>query len=202
MEEAKNICNNFLTDLDGFLRDNLDNLTCSDINNIYSNFYEDLKDYKGNANGFTGLSEFIIFRFILNMLGGSFDKKQETTYLYSFESKDKKYRIGENLPVFIGSKKYVPDITIYKNDVPILVIEIKLYLTNGIKTLMDDINKLNSITSEYPDTKGLFICYNKIPEKGKIYKRLTEETNSNNKLDYIILNENSLLFKDSLKKHI
>lgn len=202
MEGVRKICNNFLTDLDTFLDDNKDNLTCSDVYNIYHYFYEDLKNYKGNANGFTGLSEYIIFRFILNMLGGSFNKKQETPYLYSFESKDKKYRIGENLPVIIKTKKYVPDITIYKDDIPVLVVEIKLYLTNGIKTLMGDINKLNAITSEYPNTQGLFVCYNKIPVKGKIYKRLIDETNSNNKLNYLILNENNQLFKNALRKYI
>lgn len=47
---------------------------------------------------------------------------------------------------------------------------------------MGDIKKLNAITSEYPNTQGLFICYNKIPVKGKIYKRLIDETNSINKL--------------------
>lgn len=46
VERTRKICNNFLTDLDKFLDDNKDNLTCSDVYNIYHYFYEDLKNIK------------------------------------------------------------------------------------------------------------------------------------------------------------
>jgi len=144
MEDARTICNNFLTDLDGFLHDNIDYLTCSDVHDIYSDFFRDLKDFKGNSSGFTGLSEYIIFRFILHLLGSSFVKVKKTDELYEFASKDGIYRIGQNTPLKTSSKRYYPDIIVYKKNLPILIIEIKIYLTNGITTLMEDLNKLKN----------------------------------------------------------
>lgn len=199
MNKARQICNNFLIGLDGFLKDNLDSLTCADVNNIYSDFYTDLKEYKGNSNGFTGLSEYLIFRFIYHLLGCSFKKEQISPMLYAFTSED--YKIGQNIPIIVNSARYYPDVLIYKNGNPVLIIEIKLYLTNGVKTLMGDINKLKKITSAYPGSKGLFISYNIIPEKGKIYKKLNDEINLNNQLNYLILAYNNELLKDELEMY-
>ena len=202
MEDARTICNKFLKDLDGFLYDNIDNLTCSDVHDIYSDFFRDLKDFKGNSSGFTGLSEYIIFHFILHLLGSSFVKVKKTNELYEFVSKDGIYQIGQNTPLKTSSKRYYPDIIVYKKNLPILIVEIKIYLTNGITTLMEDLNKLKEMNTEYPNSKGLFICYWKLSEKNKTYKRLLEEVDSNSDLNYIILDGNNDLFKNSLLKCI
>lgn len=200
MDEVREICNTFLNDIDGFLETNLDTLTCADIYNIYSNFYMDLKNYKGNSSGFTGLSEYLIFRFFYHMLDVSFSPIQITPDLYEFKSSDGKYRIGQSIPIKIGNRKLYPDIVVYKNNALFLVAEIKLYLTSGIKDLKKDIQKLTEINNKYPGTKGIFISYNIIPLNGKIYKLLLDETDSKEWLDYIILAENRNPLKTSLEK--
>jgi Holliday junction resolvase len=203
MKDSRIICFNFLRDLDEFLRENLDNLTCSDINKMYSNFFMELKDFKGNSNGFSGLSEYIIFRFIFHLLGGFFDRKLITaTELYEFVSKDGIYVIGQNTPFMASSRKYYPDIVVYKKNVPVLVVEIKIYPTYGTKTIIADINKLNEMISGFPSARGLFISYYKIPVKGKMHERLIEEVNLNDRLDYLVLGENDSLFKDNLQKFL
>lgn len=202
MDEAREICNTFLNDIDGFLETNLDNLTCADIYNIYSNFYMDLKKFKGNSSGFTGLSEYLIFRFFYHIFGGSFKPIQITPDLYEFKSPNGKYRIGQSIPIKIGNRKFYPDIVIYKNNALFLVAEIKLYLTSGIKDLKNDIEKLSEINNEYPGTKGIFISYNIIPLKGKIYKMLLDENESKDWFDYLILAENHNPLKTSLEKFL
>lgn len=201
MNKAKPIYNTFLKDLDKFLGKNLGNLTCADIREMYFDFYWELKNFKGNSSGFTGLSEYIIFRLIYNLLGGSFEKRAISQWLYEFVSTDKIYRIGQNTPITAGNQKFYPDIIVYKNDNPFLVIEIKIYLTYGIKTLMGDIDKLNVINSMYPNSKGLFIIYDDI-SKGKAFERLKREIKLNNNLNYIILEGNSRLFKKEIDNYL
>lgn len=200
MCEGQKICRSFLDDLDVFLADNLDELACSDIYDIYSDFYSYLKVFKSNSSGFTGLSEFLIFRIIYHLLGGSFNKVQISKDLIAFESDDGTYHIGQSIPIVFDSKKYYPDIVIYKNNHPFLVAEIKLYLTNGIQTLMSDIDKLTEINKHYPNVKGLFISYNLIPETGKIYKKLMEEKKSKDWLKHLILAGNNQSIKEFLQE--
>lgn len=201
MNNAKIIFNTFLKDLDEFLGDNLDSLTCADVREMYSDFYWELKNFKGNSSGFTGLSEYVIFRLIYHLLGGSFDKRAVSQWLFEFVSKDGIYRIGQNTSITVGNQKFYPDVIVYKNDNPLLVVEIKIYLTYGIKTLMGDIDKLNVITSEYPGAKGLFIIYDNM-SKGKAFEWLTEEIKLNNNINYLILEENNCLFKNEIENYL
>lgn len=201
-KEPQNICQDFLKNLDLFIANNLDTLTCADVYNIYSDFFHDLKQFKGNSSGFTGLSEYTIFRIFYHLLGGNFEPKQITNDLYDFRSPDGRFRIGQSTPIIAGSRKYYPDIQILKDDYPLMICEIKVYLTSGIKTLETDIRKLTEINKEYPGTKGLFITYNAISAKGKIYKKLLNENDSNDWFNYLILADNDILIKKSLEKFL
>lgn len=200
--EARKIGLDFLQGLDDYLAENLDDLRWSDVFEIYFDFYSDMKKYKGNSNGFTGLSEYIIFRYIYHLLGGSFDSVQISRDLFEFQSSDDIYRLGQNTPIQVESRKYYPDIIIYRHDVPVFVVEIKIYLTNGVQTLMGDINKLNKIHETFPTAKCLFINYTTIPKNGKIYQRLLEETEFKEWLDFVILDKNEQNIKENLEKHI
>lgn len=174
-------------------------LTAYDIFTIYFDFFEDLKKFKGNSDGFMGLSEYLLFRYLYNYLGGSF-KPVLLKSVYIFESQEKNYMIGQNIPLYIDSKTFKPDIIVYKDNEPVLVIEIKIYLTNGMKSLERDINKLKHIHSQYNNATCLFICFCRISEKGKIYKFLMDEVKSNNWLNYLILEENKQNLKEFFEK--
>lgn len=201
-KEPRNITQGFLKNLDLFIATNLGTLTCADVYGIYSNFYMDLKQFKGNSSGFTGLSEYTIFRIFYHLLGGNFELKQITNDLYDFRSPDGRFRIGQSTPIIAGPHKYYPDIQIFKDDSLLMICEIKLYLTYGIKTLENDIQKLDEINKEYPGTKGLFISYNPIPIKGKIYRKLLDEERSKDWFNYLILHDNNQSIKKILEKII
>jgi hypothetical protein len=83
--EPRNIIKDFLKNLDLFIATNLDTLTCADVYNIYSDFFHDLKQFKGNSSGFTGLSEYTIFRIFYHLLGGNFEPKQITNDSLRFQ---------------------------------------------------------------------------------------------------------------------
>lgn len=190
------ICKIFLQEIDDYFAENLEYITCSELYDHYAYMFQTLKEFKGNSNGFTGLSEYLIFRFIYNLLGGSFKRVPLNKDTSEFRSKDENYIIGENILVAAGSNKYRPDIVVYKNNKLVLAVEIKLYLTSGIKSLETDLNKLKEIHKHHPSAKGLFISYSPISKKGEIYKKLIGEVNSNNWLDYAILAGNNKLFKE------
>lgn len=200
--EARKIGLNFLQGIDDYLAENLDDLRWSDMFDIYFGFFRDLKKYKGSSGGFTGLSEYIIFRYIYHLLGGSFENVRISQDLFEFQSDDGVYRLGQNTPIQVESRRYYPDIIIYRNDIPVFVVEIKIYLTNGVQTLMGDINKLNEIHETYPTAKCLFINYTNIPKNGKIYPRLIEETEFKEWLDFVILDKNEQNIKENLEKYI
>jgi len=200
--EARKIGLDFLQGLDDYIAANLDNLRWFDIFEIYFDFFGDMKKYKGSSGGFTGLSEYIIFRYIYHLFGGSFENVQISRDLFEFQSNDGVYRLGQNTPIQVESRKYYPDIIIYRHDVPIFVIEIKIYLTNGVQTLMGDIKKLNEIHEAYPTAKCLFINYTTISKNGKIYPKLLEETEFKEWLDFVILDKNEQNIKEHLKKYI
>jgi hypothetical protein len=37
-----------------------------------------MKEFKGNSNGFTGLSEYLVFRLLYHLLGGAFGREAVT----------------------------------------------------------------------------------------------------------------------------
>ena len=136
------------------------------------------------------------------MIRGEFNKVQITPERSEFISKDGNYRVGQDSPIFVNETRYQPDIIVYKNDKPILFIEIKLYLNAGIKDLEKDLDKLKNIGNQYPSAKCLFISYKILPIKGKIYKKLIDEINSHKSLYYLILQENDQPLNEFFKEFI
>jgi len=201
-QEARKIGLDFLQGLDDYIAENLDDLRWYDIFKIYFDFFGDMKLYKGNSSGFTGLSEYIIFRYFYHLLGGSFDTVQISRDLFEFQSDDGVYRLGQNTPIKTESRRCYPDIIVYRDNVPVFVVEIKIYLTSGVETMMGDINKLNEIHETYPSANCLFINYTPISKKGKIYERLLEETESKEWLNFVVLENNEENIKKSLEKLI
>ncbi|MEO0101331.1 MAG: hypothetical protein ABIK84_02925 [candidate division WOR-3 bacterium] len=66
-------------ELDNLIKENWRSFTCHQIASIYHDFLFDmqrgLRGLRGTATNFTGLSEFLIFRFLYHQLGGSFESK-------------------------------------------------------------------------------------------------------------------------------
>jgi|AP45_3_1055517.scaffolds.fasta_scaffold308527_2 hypothetical protein len=74
-----------LKPLDDYLKENLHQLTCQDIRCLYEGFFDSLKDYRGTSTGFFGLSEFLVFRPLIHLLGAERNASQdEGRHTYSF----------------------------------------------------------------------------------------------------------------------
>ncbi|MFQ3675074.1 MAG: hypothetical protein SNJ64_00855 [Endomicrobiia bacterium] len=180
------ITRKFLEELDRYLKENLNNITCKDIYNLYCQFLLELKEFKGNATGFTGLSEYLIYRF-----------------LYNLNVQKNVFQIGQNSRVIVAGKRYYPDIVIYKKtDELMAVIQIKIYITGGHKELKDEIEKLKDIQNHYSEIQALFVIFNDQPKGGRILSLLEETKNNMQWFDFLILENNKTLLKNILEEWI
>lgn len=190
------ICKNFLIDIDNFIAENLFKTKCSDMYDVYSKFFWDLKLFQGNSNGFTGLSEYLIFRFLYNQLGGLFKIRAKTKDLNEFISPSGRICIGQNIPV-LADKKYYPDIVIYSDDTLVGVIQIKLYVTGGLKEINREMNTFEVLKEHHPHMKGLFLSFNKFPPTSKLLSKLNDESSSKDWFNFLLLDKNEdLLYKN------
>ena len=96
----------YLEEMDKFIAKNYRILTCGDIHDIYFDFLQVLKEFRGTSTGFTGLSELLILRFLYHQLGGSFKIHDvpDTDELKEFISESyNNLRIGP-LPFKVGKR--------------------------------------------------------------------------------------------------
>lgn len=198
MRAFHDVGRDFLIGIDFYIKENLTNITCSDIHDCYFDFFYDLKEFQGNSNGFTGLSEYLLFRFFYHLLGGSFTRIQKTEGLWEFVS-DSGIKIGQNTPLETPGKKYYPDIVVYKDETPVFIVEIKIYLTSGIKEVEKEISKFDKIKKTYPRINALFISFNKISEGGKIFNKINTEMGKRNWLNFLMLGGNESLLKTEIE---
>ncbi len=182
---------------------------CADIYRLYfEDFWENLKKKTGCANGFTGLSEVIVFTILKDLIErehGEFNSDpekytNETYYLYN-----QKFAIGRGLSVYAGKgKRRTPDIVIWKNPsgdlkkkTPDCAIEIKIYATGGVKTVKEAINRLRELRKALKTFKGMIIFYHPPPREGK--ELLERIKNEEGWLDYVILKDNDENLVERLK---
>lgn len=190
----------FLTQLDDLVATNWQYLRCNDIYKLYFEFSNDLKNFRGNANGFTGLSEYLIFRFLYHQLGGSFRKESwMTSGVSQFVGKD--CRIGQNVPLYLGDEKRrcVPDIVLYQEDSLIAAIQIKVYLTTGRKEVDKEMETFKELRKTNPEGfRAMLLIYDHSPsDRGLVRQELCRQKNTNDWFDFLVLrgNDESLAIK-------
>jgi len=110
-------------------------------------FHRYLKEYKGNSRGFTGLSGYLIFGFMVHLLGGSSTRVAKTGHLHEFVKGDLK--IAQNIPTYVGKRRTVPDISVFKSDEPVGVIHTKIYVTHGKKEMEREIEPLRILKQRH-----------------------------------------------------
>ncbi len=191
----------FLEEVDAYIRDNVWTLTGADLHAVYRDFFKDLKEFKGNANGFTGLSEYLVFRSLYHLLGGAFDRHRApgSHEVYEFQSTlDKRIRIGQSVPVRIGDKRYYPDITLYESDNLTAVSQVKLYLTGGQHEVTTEVQKLEALRTRFPGMRALLIIFSRLSKKGTVMPVLEAAKASKPWCDYVVLEPSKELFSSVL----
>ena len=199
-----NIGRRFLEEIDRYLEINRHNLRCADIHNIYSQFFKDLKEFKGNSNGFTGLSEYLVFRFLYHVLGGRFDRRRvpNSSDLWEFVSQFGDLRIGQSVRVQIDGKRYYPDIVVYCSDKLIAVIQVKICLTHGLREIKKELEVLEKLRERHPEMRALLIIFMRLSKKGTILPALQGTKKSKKWFDFLILEQNEELFGRALQSSL
>ncbi len=191
----------FFKEIDSYLIKNRKKLTCANVAEIYWKFFNTSKKFKGNSEGFTGLSELIIFRYLFHQLGGSsFVRKSVSEQQFQFISEN--CRLGCNIPLVINDKKYKPDIVVFQSDKLIAVISVKVYFTNGFNTIADEMEKLEKFKASHPEMKALLITFASQPQKGKVLAKLREVKKSKEWFNFMYLKENNELFGKTMGKYL
>lgn len=208
---------NFLKELDIHIQKNWADLKCDDVSQIYWDFWNTLKPFKGNSNGFTGLSEYLIMRILLHKLGDwqVVEHSKDTRY---FHSKDFRHLyVVPEYPFKKGFNKkknrpeYVkPDIVIcqsptspFKGIKRLLgIIEVKVYLTSGRKTVAAVFDKLAAIRKKHKELKALLLIFDEISNKPSSLAELKKKScnDSSKWFSYCSLKETKISLSEVLEE--
>lgn len=196
----------FFKAIDSYMEKKYEDMSCDEVYRSYADFVHFVKENregKGSSSGFTGLSELLVLRFLIHLLGNDFDSKQIADgEVYKFVSKNNGTVLTHNAKV--KKSKVRPDIVIYENEKgyedgnPFAVIEIKTYLTDSFETFYKAIGKIERIRSESKNLKAAIINYDKLSEKGNVNQKIQDSVKQRNWLGYITLEENKKPLKEVL----
>jgi hypothetical protein len=192
-----NIGRRFLEDIDSYIKNNLRTLTCSQIRDLYSRFFDDLKVLKGNSNGFTGLSEYLVFRSLYHLLGGGFKRENASGSHWIYEFVKDRLRIGQSIPIYINERRLYPDIAIYHSDKLKAIAQIKIYITNVSKEVINEIEKMKLLRRKFNDMYALLIIY-ELSKGSKINNELQKLQDEISWFHFTILNKNDALISNIL----
>lgn len=190
----------FFKSLDSYLMENLKKLSCNDIYNIYSNFGSEMQKIKGNANGFTGISEVIIFRYLFALCGGIFSAQAVENSETLQEFNNGTYTLGQSSRIKLDDKRKYPDIIIKKDKTVAAIIQIKTYVTNGIKEAKHEIEDFKLFKKYYKEMKGYMIIFIDYGEQSDIRKIFEEFGKVNKWFKLVILQNNENNFYNEIKE--
>jgi len=160
-KDAHELCREWLNNIDKLIAENINKLTCNDIKEIYYfSLFGELKKWRSSSSGFTGFSEFLIFRSLYHSIGEIFEAVETgsiATNPIVFRSKN--YEIGQNVKRKLEATKRTPDIYIERNGKLVSIIQIKLVMGGGEKQITREIETSNLFKKAYPDIRGLFIVF-------------------------------------------
>lgn len=151
---------NWFIEIDSFIKENIDALTCSDIKEIYFSLFRELKQWRSTSSLFTGFSELLLFRNLIHTIPEGFTPvKTGNINSHPILFKSDNYTLGQGIrKEFNGVRKY-PDISVeYKGNLKSIA-QIKIVMGSGQKQLDKEVKTFKIMKNAYPNLKGLFISY-------------------------------------------
>ncbi len=100
-----------------------------------------------------------------------------------------------------NKKKIIPDITIIKAGKIIAVIQIKIYLSGGIKEINDEIEKFKKIMAKFDNISIPLIIF-ELSKKGKIFTELKNIEDNEPWFNFVILKQNEKFIARLLIDHL
>jgi len=161
VRKAHELCREWFDNIDGHIAENINKLTCNDIKEIYYfSLFGELKRWRSSSSGFTGFSEFLVFRSLYHVIGEIFTAVETgdiATDPIIFRSEN--YEIGQNVQRKLDGNKRTPDIYVEHNGELISIIQIKLVTGGGKNQITREIETFKLFKKSYPDIRGLFIVF-------------------------------------------
>ena len=119
--------------------------------------------YRCTSAGFSGFSELLVFRLVLNLLGGvkAFESKQLTPDLCEYVNGEKTVQQNSSFEITSSNSKQfrvLPDIAILHDGLLQSMISIKTYIL-GPSVLEEELEKIDLIHKEYPRLKVLLLVF-------------------------------------------
>ena len=209
VKQGERIGRRFLESIDTLLKMNCNTLECNDIAEIYFKFFKTLKQFRGNSSGFTGLSEFLVFRTLYHTLGGRFKGPMEKEMKRTWFIRDN-LKIGQGIrtpfktPFMIKDKERKscePDISIRCNDKLVGVIQIKITpLSSNVITT--ETKTLKKLKEENPELKALLLFLDDKSVYPTVRKNLKDFEEKNNWFSFIVLRGNKSKLLRELKNKL
>ncbi len=177
--------------IDQYLNFNYDKLTTRDISNLYYGVFDAQKHLRGSSGGFTGFSEFLIFRLLVYTLEKDIKlnfkpeitKDSSHTLTFTCDNKSK-FKLTQGIDPHNDKIKIRPDILILKDEIPYSAAEIKVWLTERMTTALTAVERLRSIYEQNPKKCrcALFI-FATVDNNKKLLEELETLQNDANKTD-------------------
>lgn len=194
--EAHKICQKWLENMDDYVKNNLYRLTCDNVREAYFSLFGELKRWRSNSGGFTGFSEFLIFRSLYHTIGERFEATETGDIGRDpiiFRSQN--YEIGQNVRITLGDVKKFPDIYVKRNGELISIIQVKIVTGGGEHQIAEEVETFKLFKRFYPNIRGLFISLIKdtfTDQKNQKLKQIGYKTivfEANNRLISEVLGE-------------
>ncbi|MFJ5622937.1 hypothetical protein ACIQD3_09400 [Peribacillus loiseleuriae] len=167
----------FFEDLDVYLEQNINTISCDELANLYFRFIAKIESYFANTRDFTGLTEFIIFRAL--------------HHLFSEEINKGELELIAN--ALVGKRQ--PDIVLRYNNEFYTVISVKSNMDTGYSRITKDFNKTQELAEQYHNIKTLTISFDNKVTTGQI-KFMETKRSENPFYNFIFLRKNPMKFKD------
>lgn len=196
--KGQSIVTEFLKNLDKYLKDEFKQLQCRDVAKIYSTLFGELKRYRGTSTGFDGLTELIIFRFLIHQLGGNFKEIRINDLTSQFSRGNLLLRQG--LPIDEKRPPKKPDISLFKENKLAAVIEIKSHIKDE-RTYDVAVDILGKIREDH-DVRALLISFSPDNITKRCCKKMHDQRASNPWFDWVVLEKDERLLCEVLEKSL
>jgi hypothetical protein len=198
-KKARELCHEWLNNIDKHIAENINKLTCNDIKEIYYfSLFGELKRWRSSSGGFTGFSEFLVFRALYHTIGEIFNAEETgsiATDPIIFRSKN--YEIGQSVKIKLDDENKSPDIYVKHNGKLISIIQVKLVTGGGGQQITQEVKTFEIFKRHHPDIRGFFIVFIKESFTNDKERRLR-----NAGYTTVILEDNETLISSILNKAI
>jgi hypothetical protein len=191
-----------LDGIDNYLEQNIKKLTIHDIHDIYAGLSVSQQPYRGTAGGFTGFSEFLIFRCLIHTLAQIGVKLRPNP-----DGRTTSFTDGHGLIVTQGilpqgsQEKMRPDILIQQKLKIVAAAEIKIVLTNSKEVTNHAVKRLEHYYANNPgDFYGVLFIF-LVNEPVREYLREVQD-GKKEWLEIITLNGKNEKFMPLLEKSL